>query len=148
MTGAPVGVMHMPRTMITTALATMALVVGGLVLATPAHAGWSRPGDFTKYRVCRAPAEGGDLWRFVSKVRKGQGVPDARAGIEAHAGNQRVARWSSGWLERGELQISTVRVAKSPKVRVTIWEEAGDRDSPIGTALAASVLKPHDIRRC
>lgn len=148
MTEAPVGVMHMPRQMITTALATMALVVGGLVLSTPANAGWSHPGDFTNYRLCRAPAEGGDVWRFVSKVRKGSDAPDVRAGIQVNAGKKRVARWSTGWLEKGELQISTVRVVKSPKVRVTIWEEAGDLDSPIGTAMQATVIKPHDIRRC
>lgn len=147
MTAAPVGVTYM-RTLFTTALATFALVVGGLVLSAPAHAGWTRPGDLTNYRVCRAAADGGDAWRFVSKVRKRAGTPDARAGINLYVGNKRTAHWSSGWLKKGEVQISTVRVRKSPKVRVQIWQEAGDRDSPIGTALEMSVLKPRKIRRC
>jgi diaminopimelate epimerase len=59
-----------------------------------------------------------------------------------------VAHWSSGWLDKGEVQISVVRVQKSSKVRLTIWEEAGDRDSSIGTATSASNLKPKKIRHC
>jgi len=105
MSDAPVGVMHMPRTLFTTALAAFALLVSGLVLsAPPAHAEWTRPGDLTRYRVCKAATD--------------------------------------------ELQISTVRVEKSPQVRVTIWQEAGDRDSSIGTALEMNALEPHKIRHC
>ena len=142
------GVMHMPRKLFTTALATFALVVGALVLSAPAQAGWSRPGDLTRYRVCRASTDGGDSWRFVSRVRKRAGSPDARAGVNVYVANERKAHWSSGWLKKGELHISTVRVQKSPKVRVQIWQEAGDRDSSIGTALEVNVLKPHKIRHC
>ena len=148
MTDAPVGVMHMPRKFFTTALAAFALLVSGLVLSAPAHAEWTRPGDLTRYRLCKASTDGGDSWRFVSKVRKRAGTPDARAGINVYVGNKRVARWSSGWLEKGELQISTVRVEKSPQVRVSIWQEAGDRDSSIGTAIEMTVLKPRKIRHC
>ncbi|MEJ7795198.1 MAG: hypothetical protein WKF50_06575 [Nocardioides sp.] len=138
----------MPRKLFTTALATFALLVGGLVLSAPAQAEWTRPGDLTKYRLCKASTDGGDSWRFVSKVRKRAGTPDARAGIDVFVADKRKAHWSSGWLEKGETQISTVRVKKSPKVRVQIWQEAGDLDSPIGTALEMNVLKPHKIRHC
>lgn len=138
----------MPRQFFATVLATFALLVGSLVLSAPAGAEWSHPGDLTKYRLCRASADGGDAWRFVSKVRKYASTPDARAGIQVHAGPDRVARWSSGWLKKGEVQISAVRVKKSPKVRVTVWEEAGDLDSSIGTAAQAKVLNPKRIRHC
>lgn len=148
MTGAPLGVMHMPRKLGTTVLATFALIVAGLVLSAPVQAEWSRPGDMTKYRLCRASADGGDSWRFVSKVRKYASTPDARAGISLHIGNKRVARWSSGWLEKGEVQISTVRVKKSPKVRIWIWEEAGDADSSIGTAAQGHVIRPTKVQHC
>lgn len=147
MTGASLGVMHMPRTLFTTALATFVLIVGGLVLA-PAQAEWSQPGDLTRYRLCRAPADDGEAWRFVSKVRKYASTPDARAGIEVYTGSKRTAHWSSGWLKKGEVQVSTVRVTRSPKVRVHIWQEAGDRDSSVGTALQLDVIKPKRIRRC
>lgn len=148
MTGASVGVMHMPRKPVATALTTCALLVSGLMLSAPAGAEWSQPGDLTKYRLCRASADGGDTWRFVSKVRKYAATPDARAGINVFSGNERVAHWSSGWLKRGEVQVSVVRVTKSPKVRVYIAERAGDRDSAIGTALQSTMLKPRRIRRC
>lgn len=138
----------MLRNLFTTALATLALVVGGSVLSAPAQAEWSRPGDLTKYRVCRASTDGGDSWRFISKVRKGK-APDARAGIIVHAGDKRRARWSTGWLDKGETKISTVRVTKSADVEVTIWQEAGDRDDEmIGTAAQAISLKPRQIRHC
>jgi len=148
MIDAPAGVMHMPRTLFTTALAAFALVVSGLVLSAPAQAEWSRPGDLTRYRLCKASTDSGDAWRFVSKVRKRAGTPDARAGINVYVADKRAARWSSGWLEKGELQISTVRARKSPQVRVEIWHEAGDLDSPIGTALEITILKPKTIRHC
>lgn len=147
MIGPPVGVMLMPRTLFATVLATFALVVGGLVSA-PAQAEWSKPGELTRYRLCRAPADGGDAWRFVSKVRKYGRTPDARAGIQVYSGSDRKARWSSGWLRKREVQISTVRVPKSPRVRVHVWQEAGDRESPVGTALQLTVIKPKKIRRC
>lgn len=137
----------MLRNLFTTALATLALVVGGLVLSAPAQAGWSRPGDLTRYRVCRAATNGGDSWRFISKVRKGKS-PDARAGIALYVGDKRRARWSTGWLDKGETKISTVRVKKSSDVEVVIWQEAGDRDSSIGTASEAVMRKPRQIRHC
>ena len=147
MIGAPVGVIRMPRKLFATVLATFALVVSGMVSA-PAQAEWSKPGDLTRYRLCRAPADGGDAWRFVSKVRKYAGTPDARAGIRVYSGSDRKARWSSGWLRKGEVQVATVRVQKSKRVRVHIWQEAGDRDSSVGTAIQLTVIKPKKIRRC
>lgn len=138
----------MLRKLLTTALAAFALLVSGLVLSAPAQAEWSRPGDLTRYRLCRASTDSGDAWRFVSKVSKRAGTPDARTGIKVYVSDKRVARWSSGWLQKGETQISTVRVRKSPKVRVEIWQEAGDLDSPIGTALEVTLLKPNRIRHC
>ena len=138
----------MPRKRFATVLATFALLLGGLVLTPPAHAEWSQPGNLTRYRLCRASTDGGDAWRFVSKVRKYAGTPDARAGIKVYAGSDRKAAWSSGWLKKGEVQISTVRVKKSPKVRVHVWQEAGDRDSGLGTALQLTVFRPKKIRHC
>ncbi|MGZ5405387.1 MAG: hypothetical protein ACXWDL_12115 [Nocardioides sp.] len=147
MTDVTVGVMHMPRTWYATALTTMALVVSGLALSAPAQAGWSRPGGLTHYRVCRAATGSGDTWRFVSRVHQ-RGSADARAGIRVDRGEKRRATWSTGWLDTGETKISTVRVLKAPGVEVTIWQEAGDRDSSIGTAMEAIVLKPRQIRHC
>lgn len=138
----------MPGKLFAPVLAAFALLIGAPVLAAPAGAEWSEPGDLTRYRLCRASADGGDTWRFVSKVRKYADTPDARAGIQVYAGDDRVARWSSGWLRKGEVQISVVRVAKSPQVRVHVWQEAGDRDSSIGTALQLTVIEPRKIRHC
>ena len=147
MTDVPVGVIHMPRTFLT-ALASLGLLMAGLVLASPAEADWSRPGNLTDYRVCRTATDGGDSWQFISKVRKYDETRDARAGINILKGRHRREHWSSGWLQKGETQISTVRVTKSRKVRVQIWHEAGDRDSSIGTALEMTILKPRKIRHC
>ncbi len=137
----------MPRHLIT-ALMTFSLLASGLLVATPAQAAWSRPGDLTKYRVCRAAADHGEAWRFVSKLRRYASTPDARAGIRVYTANKLDARWSSGWLDQGETQISTLRVPKSKKVRVQIWQEAGDTDSSVGTAAELTVLKPKKIRHC
>lgn len=136
----------MPRYLIA-ALVTFALLAVGLA-ATPAQAAWSRPGDLTKYRVCRASVDGGDGWRFVSKVRRYAHTPDARAGIRVYSGHEVEAHWSSGWLTRGETEIWTVRVPKSKRILVQIWQEAGDRDSSIGTATEITVLKPKKIKHC
>ena len=138
----------MPRMLFATALATFALVVGGLVLSAPAGAEWSQPGDLTRYRLCRTTTDSGDAWRFVSKVRKYAHSPDARAGLDVYRGNVRKAHWSSGWLKKGEVEVSRVRVKKSPKVRVHVWQEAGDRDSSLGTSLQLTVIKPKRIRHC
>jgi hypothetical protein len=81
-------------------------------------------------------------------VRRYARTPDARASLSAHSGTERVARWRTGWLDRGEVEISRLRVEKSPKVRVVITTEAGDRDSDIGTASEAVLLKPKRIKRC
>lgn len=137
----------MPRSVLTTVLVALALAASTLAIApTAAQAAWSRPGDLVKYRVCKTG--GGDHWVLRSRVRKYWRTPDARASLSAYAGNERVGRWRSGWLERGEVEISRVRVAKSPKVRVVVTTEAGDRDSDIGTASESMMLKPKRIKRC
>lgn len=157
MAGVPWGWSNM-QTMMRGRAATHALVglvagalvaVGALtVTAAPASAAWSRPGDLVKFRICRAPADGGDQWRFVSKVRRYAETPDARAGLRIYSGNEKVARWRTGWLDEGETQILRIRVEKSRKVRVEVWQEAGDLDSNIGTAWEMIVIKPKRIRRC
>ena len=140
----------MPRTFLTALalFASLALLLAGLALATPAQAAWSRPGDLTDYRVCRTTTDGGDSWKFISKVRKYRETKDARAGINVYRGKQRREHWSSGWLKQGETEIAVLRVDKARKVRVQIWHEAGDRDSSVGTALEVSVLRPGKIRHC
>lgn len=147
MTGVTVGVITMPRTVLI-AVAGLALVLAGLVIAGPAQAEWSRPGDLVRYKVCRTAAHGGEYWKFHSSVRRQPGTSNARAGIRLLHGDQARARWSSGWLDRGEVQVSKVRIRKSPKVRVHIWQEAGERDSQIGTSATATLLTPKQIRHC
>ena len=138
-----------PRSSVSTLLVSLALAASGLAVTSPAaEAAWSRPGDLVKYRVCKTSVDGGDAWALTSRVRRYYRTPDARAGIEVQRGSRTVARWGSGWLDRGEVRVSTVRVAKSPKVRVYVWQEAGDRDAVTGTAAEARVLRPSRIRRC
>lgn len=125
------------------------LAAGGLTMtAAPASAAWSRPGDLVKYRLCRASVDGGDQWRFVSKVRRHAETPDARAGLRIYSGNDKIAHWRTGWLDESETQILRIRIQKSPKVRLEVWQEAGDLDSNIGTAWELTVIKPRRIRRC
>jgi hypothetical protein len=138
----------MPRSALTTVLVALALAVSTLgVTSTAAEAAWSRPGELVKYRVCRADGPG-DTWVFTSRVRKYFRTPDARASLSAYADDERVARWRTGWLDRGEVRISRVRVTRSPGVRVVVSQEAGDRDSAIGTSAESTVLRPRRIQRC
>ncbi len=137
----------MPRSVLTTALLALALAAPtAAVTSAPAEAAWSRPGDLVKFRVCKTRV--GDTWAFRSRVRKYARTPDARASLAAYAGDERVARWRTGWLEAGEVEISRVRVARSPELRVYVSQEAGDRDSDIGTTREAMVLDPRRIRKC
>lgn len=137
----------MPRPVLTTALVAFALAASTLVITpSTAQAAWSRPGDLVKYRVCKTAA--GDQWVLTSRVRRYARTPDARASLSARAGDERVARWRTGWLDRGEVEISRVRVERSPKVRVLVTTEAGDRDSDIGTASESVLLTTKRIKRC
>ncbi|MFD1946589.1 hypothetical protein [Nocardioides aestuarii] len=137
----------MPRTVLTTVLVALALAASTpAVTPTAAQAAWSRPVDQVSYRLCKTGA--GDHWVLKSRVRKYWRTPDARASLSAWSGHERVARWRTGWLDRGEIEISKVRVAKSPRVRVAIATEAGDRDSDIGTSSEAALLRPRRIKRC
>ena len=139
----------MPRSFLSTSLVSLALAASGLAVAAPAaDAAWSRPGELVKYRVCKDTVDGGDTWAITSRVRRYYRTPDARAGLEVRTGSRTEARRGSGWLDRGEVWVSTVRVARSPRVRVVVWQEAGDRDSVIGTAAEAVELRPQRIRRC
>lgn len=139
----------MPRSSVSTLLVSLALAASGLAVTSPvAEAAWSRPGDLVKYRICKTSVDDGDAWAFTSRVRRYHRTPDARAGLEVVRGSRTVARWGSGWLDRREVRVSTVRVAKSPTVRVRVWQEAGDQESVTGSAAEARVLRPGRIRRC
>jgi hypothetical protein len=158
MAAGTVGVSHVPRSSASrtsvvrtasTGLVSLALAATGVVVTgPPASAGWSFPGDLVKYRVCRHGSADGESWVFRSRVKLRAGSKDGRGTIAVYRGDDRVARWSSGWLDAGEVQISEVRVRKSPKVRVFITQEAGDRDSDIGTSAESNLLKPWRIRHC
>lgn len=148
MTVRAVGVILVPRKLLSTTLVTLALAATGLSVTTPAEAAWTRPGDLVKYRLCKVSADGGDTWVFTSRVRRYYATPDARAGLTVLNGQRQVARWRTGWLDRGEVELSRVRVERSPKVRVVISEEAGDRGSDTGTTAQARVVDPRTVRRC
>ncbi len=153
-----VGVILVPRSsrprtslsrVVSTTVLSLALATTGLAATTSAaEAAWSRPGDLVKYRVCRDTTASGDHWVFTSRVLRYHRTPDARASISVHTGNRRVARWRTGWLDRGAAEVATVRARKAPGVRVVLTMEAGDRDSDIGTASEGYVLRPSAIRRC
>lgn len=116
--------------------------------AVPAQAAWTDVGDFTDYRICRSATPSGNGWKFLSRVRKDDDTPDARVGMVLRdREHQRRARWRSGWLD-DEPARGAARIRKSPQVRVQVWEEAGDLDSPVGTAIQATVYKPRQIKRC
>lgn len=138
-----------PRKLLSTTLVSLAMATTSLAVTTPAaDAAWSRPADLVKYRLCKTTVDRGDTWVFTSRVRRYHATPDARAAISALSGNRRVAHWRTGWLDRGEVEISRVRVPTSPQVRIVIEEEAGDRDSDIGTTAQATTVDPRDVRRC
>ena len=137
----------MPRSSPTTALVALALAASTLVAApTAAQAAWSRPSEIVKYRVCKTGS--GDQWVLTSRVRRYWRTPDARASLAAYAGDERVARRRTGWLDQGEVEVSRVRVTRSPKVRVYVTTEAGDRESDIGTTRESVLLEPRRIKRC
>lgn len=123
-------------------------MLASVLTAVPAQAAWSKVGDFTDYRICRTGTPSGNGWKFVTRVRKDADTPDARVGVVLRdREHQRRARWRSGWLDDDPAR-GAARIRKSPQVRVQVWEEAGDLDSPIGTALQATVYEPRQIRRC
>lgn len=136
----------MPRVAGTACLLALSLA-GSLLVAPPAQAQWSDIGGLTDYRICRT-ATGHGGWKFVSRVSKRDGTPDARAGVRVLRMQESIAGWRSGWLDDDEVARGAVRVRKGKGVRLVVWEEAGDRESPIGTATQSTVHRPQQIRHC
>ena len=133
------------------ALVALAMLGAGLVVAlaaTPAHAGWTNASGMTHYRICKEATPSANGWIFVSRVRKRAGTEDARAGIALFHDGDRRQRWSSGWLDDGERERGRVRNKRSGQLRIHVWQEAGDLESNLGTALQAEVFRARDIERC
>ena len=137
---------HAARVLLT--LASVAATSTVALTAAPAQAGWTNASGITQYRICRAPSESGRGWVFVSRVRKRADTADARAGVMIRDDGQRRQQWRSGWLDDGEAERGTVRIRRSRGVRLHIWQEAGDRSSPVGTALETAVYRPRELRHC
>ena len=130
------------------ALASTGLALTVPLAATPAEAAWSNTGGLTRFQVCRAPAPTGHGWVVLAKVRKRAGSPDARAGMTVLHGRDERQRWSSGWLPRHRAERGWVRTRRGADVRLRVWQEAGDRDSPVGTALEVATYDLRSLRRC
>lgn len=130
------------------ALATVGATLVVALSAAPAQAGWSDVGGITDYRMCRAVTPSGKGWVFRSVVRKPEDTEDARAGVRLFDDGQARQKWSSGWLEDDETARGRVRIQRSRGVRLHVTQEAGDRDSAVGTALEVAVLRPRAIRHC
>ena len=131
-----------------TALAMVAITLVVTLAASPAHAGWTDVSGLTTYRLCRAPTPSGQGWVFTSRVRKRADTADARAGVVLVEDGQPRQRWSSGWLEDGVRERGRVRIARTRGVRLQVRQEAGDRDSAVGTATELRVLRPREVRHC
>ena len=135
----------------TAALLALATLAAGLVVAVsaaPAHAGWTDVSGMTSYRICKQAAPSGRGWIFLTRVAKPAGTEDARAGVQLYRRGELRQRWSSGWLRDREVDRGWVRAKRFGRIRLHVWQEAGDRDSGIGTALEREVLKPSDIELC
>jgi hypothetical protein len=133
------------------ALVALATTAAGLVVtlgAAPAQAGWTDVSGPTRYRICKEATPSAKGWTFLTRVRKRARAEDARAGVVLHAGDRRRQRWSSGWLDDGEVARGQVRIKRTRGIRIDVWQEAGDVDSPVGTALVAARLRPRDVERC
>ena len=133
------------------ALLALATTAAGLVVtvgAAPAEAGWSDVSGTTRYHLCKRATPSEQGWIFRTRVRKRAASHDARAGVVIHTGDRRRQRWSSGWLDDGEVARGRVRVKRTQKIRVHVWQESGDVDSPTGTALEGETLRPRDVERC
>lgn len=143
--------MGIERSRLCAALLALATTATGLVVtlgAAPAQAGWTDVSGTTRYRICKEATPSAKGWIFLTRVRKRAGTEDARAGAVLYAGDKPRHRWSSGWLDDGEVARGQVRIKRQGRIRVHVWQEAGDVDSPIGTALERAVLRPRDIDRC
>jgi hypothetical protein len=132
-------------------LLALATTAAGLVVtvgAAPAEAGWSDVSGATRYHLCKAATPSAQGWVFRTRVRKRAATDDARAGIVLYTGDRRRQRWGSGWLDDGEVARGRVRVKRTRQVRVHVWQESGDVDSPLGTALESESLRARDVERC
>lgn len=132
----------------TLALAAVALSLAVMLVAAPAHAGWTDASGPTRLDLCRTAMPSGEGWLFRARVKKRAWSEDARAGMVVYHRGEARQRWASGWLDAGEVERGEVRTPWSRRVRLHVWQEAGDVDSPIGTALEASVYRPRQIKHC
>ena len=132
-------------------LLALATVASGLVVAlsaAPAQATWTDASGLTRFHVCKEATPSARGWIFLARATKRAGTEDARAGMELYVEGNRRQRWSSGWLGDREVGRGWVRAKRFHRVRLHVWQEAGDRDSDIGTALERRVLRPRQITRC
>jgi hypothetical protein len=143
-----VGTIGTRFTAATLALATVALSLAITLVAAPAYAGWSNASGITKFHVCRMATPSGKGWVFHARAKKRAGTEDARAGMTLYRGRDARQRWSSGWLADDEVEWGSVRIHRSRRVTLHVWQEAGDRDSPIGTAVEAASYQPRQIKHC
>ena len=148
MRGGSVGTIRTRVTAATLALVTVALSLSVVLGAAPAHAGWTNASGITKFHVCRKAMPSGKGWLFRARLKKRAHTEDACAGMVVHHRGQARQRWSSGWLDDGEVERGEVRTQRSRRVRLHVWQEGGDRDSPVGTALQAAVYRPRQIQHC
>jgi len=130
------------------ALTTLAAGTVVALGAAPARAGWTDVGRMTDLRICQEATPSARGRVFLTRVRKRAGTEDARAGVSLRVDGERRQHWSSGWLKDQEVDRGWVRHQRAGRVRVHVWQEAGDRDSGIGTALEREVLRPGQIERC
>ena len=143
--------MGIDRARLSAALLTLAMAAAGLVVtlgATPAEAAWTDVGGMTRYRICKEATPSAQGWIFVTRVRKRAGTDDARGGADLYVGDKRRHRWRSGWLGDGEVAQGRLRAQRGRGLRIHVWQEAGDQQSAIGTALERRALRPRDVDRC
>ena len=139
------------RSRLSAVLVALATLAAGLVVAlgaAPAQAGWTDVGRMTDLRICKEATPQAKGWIFLTRAHKRAGTEDARAGVSLRVADQRRQRWSSGWLKDDQVERGWVRYHRTGRVRLHVWQEAGDRDSGIGTALEREVLRPRQIERC
>lgn len=143
--------MGIVRSRLSAALLALATVAAGLVVtlgAAPAQAGWTDVSGVARFRICKEATPSARGWVFLTRVRKPSGTHDARGGAVLRAGDRPRRHWRSGWLDDGEVAQGRLRVRRGADVRIQVWQEAGDPDSAIGTALEREALRPGDVDRC
>ena len=143
--------MGIDRTRLSAALVALTMTVAGLVVAlgaATAQAAWTDVSGMTRYRICKESTPSAKGWVFLTRVRQRAGSDDARAGAVLYEGDERRQRWRSGWLDDDEVHAGRLRITRGPGVRIHVWQEAGDPDSSIGTALEREALRPRDVDRC